>query len=191
MIFFLFQRRHGGVGALKMEEKEVTIENVAETPQEKKKQTKTELFWEIFRFLLVGGLATVVDYLVATLFYSLLLPPSFIGQTASLMISTALGFCAGLLINWFLSLLFVFKAIGNKKEASSKKSFMIYLIICVIGLIISILGMLFVKIIPAFSLFGLETFLGSPWNWWMMKCIMTLIVLVWNYIGRKLFVFKV
>ena len=157
---------------------------------EKIQQTKKQLFWEIFRFLLVGGLATVVDYLVATLCYAVLLPPSLIGETWALILSTAFGFCVGLIINWFLSLLFVFKAIRDKKEASSKKSFFIYLIICVIGLAISILGMQLVKVIPAFSLFGLETFLGSPWHWWMMKCIMTLVVLVWNYMGRKFFVFK-
>lgn len=154
------------------------------------KQTKKELFWEVFRFLLVGGLATVVDYLVSTLFYAVVLPPELIGQTWALIISTALGFGVGLIINWFLSLIFVFKAIRDKKQASSKKSFLIYLLICVIGLAISILGMQLVKVIPAFSLFGIADFLGSPWKWWMMKCIMTLIVLVWNYIGRKLFVFK-
>jgi putative flippase GtrA len=161
-----------------------------EEKKEKIYQTKKQLLWEVFRFLLVGGLATVVDYLVSTLFYSLLLPPTLIGQTWALIISTALGFCVGLIINWFLSLLFVFKAIRDKKEASSKKSFLIYLIICIIGLAISVLGMQLVKIIPAFPLFGIDTFLGSPWNWWMMKCFMTLIVLVWNYIGRKFFVFK-
>lgn len=157
---------------------------------EKIKQTKKELFWEVFRFLLVGGLATVADYLVATLFYAVLLSPQRIGQTWALIISTALGFGVGLVINWFLSLIFVFKAIRDKKQASSKKSFFIYLIICVIGLAISILGMQLVKIIPAFSLFGVAEFLGSPWKWWLMKAVMTLIVLVWNYIGRKLFVFK-
>ena len=161
-----------------------------EQKKEKIQQTKKQLFWEIFRFLLVGGLATVVDYLVSTLFYSLVLPPTLIGQTCSLIISTALGFCVGLVINWFLSLLFVFRAIRDKKEASSKKSFLLYLVICLIGLGIAILGMQLVKIIPDFPLFGVDTFIGSPWDWWLMKCMMTLIVLVWNYIGRKLFVFK-
>ena len=32
--------------------------------EEQVKQTKKELFWEIFRFLLVGGTATVFDYAV-------------------------------------------------------------------------------------------------------------------------------
>ena len=154
------------------------------------KQTKKQIFWEIFRFLLVGGLATVADYLMAYLFYHFILPPRLIGETWSLIISTAIGFSVGLIINWFLSLIFVFKAIRDKKQASSKKSFLIYCVICIIGLAISILGMQLVKIIPAFPLFGIAGLFGEPWKWWMMKCIMTLIVLVWNYLGRKLFVFK-
>ena len=158
--------------------------------ENKIKQTKKELFWEIFRFLLVGGLATVVDYAVAALFHGILLPPKMVGDTWSLIISTALGFCAGLLINWFLSLVFVFKAIRDKKQASSKKSFLIYLAICAIGLAISLLGMQLEQVIPSFTLFGTTVFLKQSWDWWMLKCILTLIVLVWNYIGRKLFVFK-
>lgn len=161
-----------------------------EQKQEKIKQTKKELFWEVFRFLLVGGLATVADYLSANLFYALLLPPARIGQTWALIVSTAIGFGVGLVINWVLSLAFVFKAIRDKKQASSKKSFLIYCIVSAVGLAISLLGMQLVKILPAFPLFGMAQFLGSPWKWWLMKAVMTCIVLVWNYIGRKLFVFK-
>lgn len=163
-----------------------------EEKQENKKnrQTKRELFWEIFRFLLVGGLATVVDYVVSALFHGLVLPPKLIGETWSLIVSTALGFSAGLLVNWFLSLAFVFKAIRDKKQASSKKSFLVYCVICLIGLAISLLGMQLVQVLPNFPLFGVTDFLGSPWKWWLMKVTLTLIVLVWNYVGRKLFVFK-
>ena len=163
-----------------------------EEKQENKKiqQTKTELFWEIFRFLLVGGLATVVDYVVSALFHGLVFPPKLVGETWSLIISTALGFSVGLLVNWFLSLAFVFKAVRNKKQAASKKSFLVYCVICVIGLVISLLGMQLVQLLPTFPLFGVTEFLGSPWKWWLMKIALTLIVLVWNYIGRKLFVFK-
>ena len=163
-----------------------------EEKQENKKirQTKRELFWEIFRFLLVGGLATVVDYVVSALFHGLVLPPKLIGETWSLIISTALGFSAGLLVNWFLSLAFVFKAIRDKKQASSKKSFLVYCVICLIGLAITLLGVQLVQVLPNFPLFGVTDFLGSPWKWWLMKVTLTLIVLVWNYVGRKLFVFK-
>ena len=167
------------------------MEYTTEKQENKKiKQTKKQLFWEIFRFLLVGGLATVVDYVVAALFHGLVLPPKLIGETWSLIISTALGFSAGLLVNWFLSLAFVFKAIRDKKKASSKKSFLVYCLICVIGLVITLLGMQLVQILPTFTLFGTKQFLNSSWTWWLLKITLTLIVLVWNYVGRKLFVFK-
>ena len=32
------------------------------------KQTKKEIFYEIIRFLIVGGIATLVDYIVTWLF---------------------------------------------------------------------------------------------------------------------------
>ena len=102
--------------------------------QEAPKQTKKQLILEILRFLIVGGTATVFDYAVAYLFYQWLLPPRVVGGTLSLVISTALGFCVGLIVNWILSVKFVFKDVKNKKESRSKKSFVIFTIIGVIGL---------------------------------------------------------
>ena len=153
-------------------------------------QTKKELFWEIFRFLLVGGTATVVDYAITYLFFHFILPESLVGFFLATTFSVIFGFTCGLLINWFLSVYFVFRAVKNKAESSSKKAFLIFTLIGVIGLGITWLGMLLVDVLPAFQIFGVENFLGEPWKWWMMKVVMTCIVLVWNYVGRKLFVFK-
>ena len=166
--------------------------------QEKKSlfgQTKRELFWEIFRFLLVGGTATVIDYAVFYLFRQWLLPPTLaagaVWDIISLVIATALGFCAGLLINWILSVKFVFRAVKNKEEAHSKKGFAIFAIIGVIGLGLTELGMLLlVYIFPTITLFGVTAFLNLAWKEWFAKVIMTCIVLVFNYVGRKIFVFK-
>lgn len=156
-------------------------------------QTKKELFWEIFRFLLVGGTATVVDYAVFYLFRQWLLPAGFGGDVwnvISLIIATAFGFCAGLIVNWILSVKFVFRAVKNKEEAHSKKGFAIFSVIGLIGLGITELGMLLlVHIFPTITLFGVTEFL-LPWDEWLAKVIMTCIVLVFNYVGRKIFVFK-
>lgn len=154
------------------------------------KQTKKELFWEIFRFLLVGGTATLIDWAIAYLFYTWLLPPALIGEVWALLLSTALGFGVGLVVNWLLSVSFVFRKVKDEKSVRSKKSFLTFTVIGVIGLAISELGMLLVPVLPSVSLFGSSTFLGTEWIWWMMKAVMTCIVLVWNYIGRKLFIFK-
>ena len=154
------------------------------------KQTKTQLFWEIFRFLVVGGTATLVDYAVSYLFYTHLLPPARIGAFWALLLSTALGFCVGLLVNWTLSVLFVFRAVRDKKQAASKKSFLLFCLIGLVGLLLSSVGMQLVRVLPSISLWNSPTFLGEEWKWWIMKGIMTCSVLVWNYIGRKIFVFK-
>ncbi len=154
------------------------------------KQTKKQLFWEIFRFLLVGGTATVVDWAIAYVFYAWLLPPALVGEVWALLISTALGFCVGLVVNWLLSVSFVFRQVSEEVDARSGKSFLTFTAIGVGGLLISELGMLLVPVLPAFELFGSPTFLGTAWSWWTMKAAMTAIVLVWNYIGRKLFIFK-
>ena len=157
-------------------------------------QTKKELFWEIFRFLLVGGTATVVDYAVFYLFRQGLLPETLfdggVWNVISLIIATAFGFCAGLVVNWILSVKFVFRAVKNKEEAHSKKGFAIFSVIGLIGLGLTELGMLLlVHIFPTITLFGVTEFL-LPWEEWLAKIIMTCIVLVFNYVGRKIFVFK-
>ena len=157
-------------------------------------QTKKELFWEIFRFLLVGGTATIVDYFIFWLFDGLLFPlisASAWWVTLSLILATALGFCAGLIVNWLLSVSFVFRQVKNKEEVKSQKSFLIFTVIGVIGLLITEIGVVaLVALLPEFPLFGVTELLGTTWAKWTAKIIMTCIVLVWNYVGRKLFVFK-
>lgn len=154
-------------------------------------QTKKQLFWEIFRFLIVGGTATVFDYAVSYLFYAIILPPSLIGDTLALVFSTALGFCVGLAVNWVLSITFVFKQVSDEKTAKSGKSFLVFTLVGVVGLIITEIGMhLGVNLFPQIVFFGTSTFLNAEWKWWICKVIMTCIVLVWNYLGRKILIFK-
>lgn len=159
------------------------------------KQTKEQLFWEIFRFLLVGGTATLVDYFVFWLFDALIFPsvlPNSAGwQTFALVVATACGFCVGLMVNWILSVRFVFQNVGDKQSVRTKKAFTVFALIGLIGLGITELGVVaLVAFFPTFPLFGSTAFLGTAWEKWLAKAIMTCLVLVWNYLGRKIFVFK-
>ena len=165
-----------------------------EVQEKEQKQSVQDLIWEIFRFLLVGGTATLVDYGVFYLFREWLLPETLFAwtgwNTLSLIIATALGFCVGLLVNWILSVKFVFRAVKNKEESASQKSFWIFTIIGLIGLAITELGVvLLVHILPEITLFGVTEFL-LPWDEWLSKVVMTCIVLVFNYVARKTFIFK-
>ena len=153
-------------------------------------QTKKQLFWEIFRYLLVGGIATVFDYAAWYIFFTWILPSSLVGEVIAVIVSTAMGFLVGLLVNWILSQTFVFKQVKDKEKAKSGKSFLIFAIVGVIGLAITEVGMLLAPILPSFSIFGFSAFLGHEWKWWITKVAMTCIVLVWNYVGRKVLIFK-
>lgn len=141
---------------------------------------------EIIRFVIVGGIATLIDYLVMGVVLYLFNPslyPHFynvwigkIGEPSALatVVGTGLGFCVSLVVNYLLSVLFVYEEKGNSKSA---KGVLLFVVLSVIGLLINMLGMW-----VGYDLCHI--------NEWITKIIMTLLVLVYNYVTRKLFIFK-
>ena len=149
------------------------------------KQSKKEIFFEIIRFLLVGGLATICDYLVFYLFNVHILKS--IDIKFNTIISTTLGFITGLLVNWFLST-FVYKNI-NKDLLSKRTVFIKYIILCLFGYLLTLLIMTLTTPIHnnlIITIFNIDIAVYK----WLFKILMTLIVLIINYLGRKFFVFK-
>ena len=154
-----------------------------------KKQTRQQLFLEIVRFLLVGGVATLTDYLVFWIFDVFVFPVPW--GTTALVLSTAFGFCVGLIVNWVLSVWFVFRETEEKISVCSKKYFLTFALIGLIGLLLTEVGVvLLVWALPSFKLFGEATLFGTAWKKWFAKAIMTCLVLIWNYLGRKMFIFR-
>ena len=159
------------------------------------KAKKNGLVGEIIRFLLVGGLATVCDYAVYLLFRKVVLPAELfyenaVWDAASAVIATTLGFLVGLLINWVLSVVFVFRDGKRSVDVKSKKDFLKFTVIALIGLMFTQVAVgVGVLIIPSFSLFGVEQFFSLGWNEWLLKAVTTCIVLVFNYFARKKFIF--
>lgn len=146
-----------------------------------------KLIMEILRFLLVGGVATLIDFGVYELFRFIILKN--ITDPLNLIIATSLGFICGNIVNYILSIIFVFKGAKDDKETQTFKAFLIFTLIGIAGLGIKLgvqtSGNYLMSIIfttdKAFWLWLLDTF---------VYCFATLIVLIWNYIGRKIFIFK-
>lgn len=128
---------------------------------------------EIARFLLVGGLATVVDYLVMAL-TCYLLGFTALSEGVVNVIGTGCGFCVGLLVNYFLSVLFVFEHKGKSKSAYG---FVVFALLSAVGLGIHLLGMYIGNVV-----WGL--------NEWLVKSVLTAVVLVYNYLSKRLLLFK-
>jgi len=143
------------------------------------KQVKmNNLIFEFMRYAVVGGIAFLFDAGTLALFREIVFKGS--GSEAVMAISVAAGFVTGLIVNYFLSLAIVFKSAEQQKKGKTAKAFVIFAVIGLIGLGLTELGMYIgVKIV------------GSAGLWYLLvKCFVAGVVLVWNYIGRKIFVFK-
>jgi putative flippase GtrA len=134
----------------------------------------TPLLFEFLRYCLVGGASFLIDAAVLTLCWEFLLPD--LGRYR-LYVATAIGFTAGLIFNYFLSLIFVFRASDNKRTGRSAAAFAVFALIGAVGLGLTELGMY-----AGTALLGL--------HYLLVKILVTGIVLIWNYLGRKLLIFK-
>ncbi len=142
---------------------------------QQKKSQLIKLIKEFMRYLVVGGTAFLVDLGILTLtksfiFYSL-------GEAGTL-IATACGFIAGLIYNYILSIFFVFEKSKEKVKGKQLKSFLVFAIIGVIGLGLTMLGMHI-----GITIFGDKYYA-------IIKIFVAGVVLIWNYVGRKILIFR-
>lgn len=147
---------------------------------------KPTLLGEITRFLLVGGVSTVLDFLVMGITMYVLAPDRydsfisvFFGSAEdptglAAIVGTGLGFIFGLVINYLFSILFVF---NESTFARSAKGIITFALFSTGGLILHEVGMLLF-----FGWFGI--------NEWIVKIFMTFVVLVYNFTTRRTFVFR-
>lgn len=142
---------------------------------------------EVIRFLIIGGISTLIDFFVMSLVIYLPNRGSFqyeflrvflekdVASTFLVVLGTAVGFVVGLIFNYVFSLLFVYKSYD--KGAKSTRGFLLFLLFSAIGLLIQTLGV--------FVGYGLLNI-----NEWIVKAIFVIVVLIFNYFTRKKFIFK-
>ncbi len=136
-----------------------------------------DILWEIFRFLLVGGLATIVDWGICYI-VEFFMPEIIFGKWhVEKSIATTCGFVVGLVVNYILSIVFVYKNKKDEEEGKSVKDFIVFTLIGLFTLGVSYLGV-----------YLLSDLAGLPYIF--ARAIMTLIGLVINYLGRKILIFK-
>lgn len=138
-----------------------------------KKEDIKPLFFEFMRFCIVGGIAFLADFGVLVLLNNLL--PELSGLR--LYIATAGGFIVGLTVNYILSVRFVFINARKSHVGRTFKAFVIFTLVSAVGFGMTELGM----------------FVGTELltiNYMVVKIVVTGIVMIWNYLGRKIFIFK-
>lgn len=125
---------------------------------------KTEnLFVQIFKFVIVGGIATIIDWVVYYVLYNYAhLDP---------LIANILSFSVSVIYNYIASVKWVFDV---KKDKNKVRMLVEFLIFSIIGLVIT----------EILLWLGINK-LGM--NAMLVKIIATAIVMVFNFITRKLF----
>lgn len=119
------------------------------------------MFYQIFRFIIVGGLAFLIDY--STLF---LLTDKF---KVYYLLSSGISFIVSTVFNYIISMRFVFKSKSNNKFYEV----IVFAFLGLIGLFINQwLMSILVETVSLYYMFS--------------KVIATIVVMCWNFITRKL-----
>ncbi len=147
---------------------------------------KHKTLGEILRFLIVGGTATVIDFLTMSLFIYIFNAPSYnnnlfnvflsrgTASAWSVIVGTGVGFVVSLVFNYLASVFFVFSSNGFAK---TKKGILFFVVFSLIGLGIHTLFMYI-----GYDLLNI--------NEWVVKIVLTIVVMGFNYITRKNLIFK-
>jgi putative flippase GtrA len=124
---------------------------------------KKPIFLEGLKYLVVGGLCTVLDFLLLYILSDVF--------EVNYVLSSIISFSVAVILNYFLSIFWIFKI---RVVKSKSVEFLSYLLISVIGLIINS-GLIYVLTESDVS------------GYMLSKVIATPIVLLWNFFARKYF----
>lgn len=153
---------------------------------------------EILRFVVVGIIATVVDFVTKLLITSVI--GNALEDVYKQLIGYTCGFTLGVIVNYILSTFWVFKNVDSKQKTKSFKSIALFVGLSLVGFGIGLgisygLGYAFLAAdinILDFSIFRFYESLTKPefYLYTLVFGIQTLVVLVWNYISRKKLIYK-
>ena len=127
---------------------------------------KVNLLVQIFKFVIVGGIATIIDWFVYYIFYKIL--------KFNPLIANIFSFSISVIYNYLASIKWVFDVDKNKTKKMMFIEFMLF----------SILGFLLTELLLWIFIDILNI------NGMISKIIATAIVMIFNFITRKIFLEK-
>lgn len=147
-----------------------------------------KLFDQIMKFAGVGVVCFIIDWLIGLVIMNI--AKAFLGADSlelASMIGSAVGFSVSVIVNYILSFKFVFQ---RKEEMNRGKEFVVFIILSVIGLGINQL-IIYIVIGPFYgNALWLQELINDSLAYTGAKVIATAIVMVYNFVTRKIFLEK-
>lgn len=135
--------------------------------------TDNELI-KIILYLAVGGSAALLEWGLFYLFLTFVFADLALGTTELTMLATALAFSLSTLYHYFLGNILVFDS-GSKYKCGTELS--LVFLVSITGLLFNLLLMyVFVSLLS--------------WQPMLSKVLASCIVVVWNYLSRKKWIFR-
>ena len=138
-----------------------------------------DLLKQIMKFGIVGVLCFFIDFIVFKVSSSLL--------GIHYTIASALGFTISVIVNYILSMKFVFE---GKEDMSRKKEFVTFVILSIIGMGLNTLIIYVCVDVIYMNVAFLQSWFGQGFAETLGKIGATGIVMVYNFITRKIFLEK-
>lgn len=122
-----------------------------------------DLFKQLVRFGIVGVISTLLDYGLMVLFAEVF--------GIYYLLSSTLSYAISLVFNYLASMKYVFR---SKEDMDKRKEFVIFTVLCLMGMGINQLILWLIV-----EHFGID--------YRFSKILATLVVMVWNFVTRKIF----
>lgn len=146
-----------------------------------KEEKRKKLIAQLLKFAVVGGLSFVIDFIITLIVSAIMRAMGSSVETAA-AVGGVFGFCISLVFNYFMSMKFVFE---RKDDLDRRKEFLIFLVLSLIGLglneLILYFGVIICNGIIPEIVENYPTIVTAG-----VKIIATGIVMVYNFISRKL-----
>ena len=127
---------------------------------------------QFISYFFVGGVAAIVEWVMFFIFANVL--------QINYFVSTVIAFIFSTTANWILGRITTFKDNNTYKDKKAKEAFLVF-VVSAIGLLFNLILMyLFVTVM------GFDSSLGKT----LSKIAATGIVFIWNFLIRKLVIYK-
>ncbi len=138
-----------------------------------------KLLAQIFKFAIVGGISFVVDFLVYTIMCNVL--------GIHYIIAGVSGFTVSVIVNYILSMRFVFV---SKEDMRKDKEFVIFVVLSLIGMLLNSVILYICIDLIYMNWLWLNQLITIKWMNIVAKVVATGIVMVYNFVTRKIFLEK-